>query len=401
MIHLLKGNHLILYIVAASFIIKSITLFMFPLFDFPDGRSYLGTAEVIMDNGYLWPAEINHEAPLGFYYYSLLYPFYDWFGGKWYLVGNIIVASLTIFYMYKIALEIYGQEAANLSALIALLYPYFTFYAIHPLLETPFNLVLYISFYYAVLFMKFYEPKYLYLFSAFFALTVLMKFSGLPIYPLVLLLMIYFFFKRFGFKRAAGVCLGALVVFAFVMSPWWVRNYYIHDTFVATSVGESGKVLYTGNNPMNKSGGGITGIDVDFSAFDHIESLAEKDQAMREAAINWIIDNPSDWLILTVRKLIRFYSPVIFTDYFDKWYYQILSVLTYGTILILFLTGLYNQRNKMRLISPILFYAILLTGIHLIFIASLRYRLPLEPFMIIVASGMIIRSLLPRLKFIR
>jgi len=39
-----------------------------------------------------------------------------------------------------------------------------------------------------------------------------------------------------------------------------------------------------------------------------------------------------------------------------------------------------------------LLYAILLTGVHLVFIVSMRYRLPIEPFMIIIASGVIFKG---------
>lgn len=389
----LDGSQTIYFVLIFSIIMKGVLLAFFPLFDFPDGRSYLSTAQLIVENGYLWPTEINHEAPLGFYYYSLLYPAYDLLGGRWYLLGNVLMATLTIYWVYKIALEVFGQLVANVAALIMLLYPYFNFYAIHPLLETPFNLVLYVGFYFAIRFMKSFDPKYLYGFSFFFALTILMKFSGLPMYPIILMLMLYFYQGRFGNMNAVKIGVKAIVVFVLVMSPWWVRNYHVHGGFVATSIGESGKVLYTGNNPMNKSGGGITGIDVDFSAFEHLSSLEEKDQAMHDAAIKWIRENPTDWLILEARKLIRFYSPVVFTEYFNAWYYQALSLLTYGVVFALFLVSLFYEKEKKVLVSPLLLYMLLLTGIHLVFIASLRYRFPLEPFMIIMASGVLVKLL--------
>jgi len=46
-------------------------------------------------------------------------------------------------------------------------------------------------------------------------------------------------------------------------------------------------------------------------------------------------------------------------------------------------------RCKFLLLSPMILYTLLLTGITMVFIGSLRYRLPIEPFMIIIASAVL------------
>ena len=170
------------------------------------------------------------------------------------------------------------------------------------------------------------------------------------------------------------------------MSLWWIRNYGVYDKFVMTSTGYSGHVFYAGNNPLNKTGGG-TNKDVDFSKFNKIRDNELRDKAQWEAAIKWIKENPKDWFILEFKKFKRFFSLKFYTPLYDKWYYNLISIMSYGVVLIFFLYGLFfNMRNYIDKMMPMLLYSILLIGIHMVFIASIRYRLPIEPFMIIVAS---------------
>ena len=148
-------------------------------------------------------------------------------------------------------------------------------------------------------------------------------------------------------------------------------------------------MFFSGNNPHNKSGGGIGGIDVayeDLSRFEEIKDLKQRDEAMFQEGLSWIKNNPSDWVILEFRKLKRLYSPVFYAEKYSTWYYNLLSIVSYGTVLVLFLVSLFTLRSYFWVYSPMLLYLFLLTGVHLVFIASIRYRLPLEPFMLIMSS---------------
>ena len=110
------------------------------------------------------------------------------------------------------------------------------------------------------------------------------------------------------------------ICFVLVMSPWWIRNYQVFGEFVATSVGESGKVFFSGNNPNNMSGGGIGGIDIsyeDLNRFEKIKDLTERDKVMFQEGIDWIKNNPSDWIILEFKKLKRLYSPVFYAEKYN------------------------------------------------------------------------------------
>ena len=111
-------------------------------------------------------------------------------------------------------------------------------------------------------------------------------------------------------------------------------------------------------------------------------------------------NNPTDWIILEFRKLKRFFSFTFYAPQFQKWYYNLISIMSYGVVFILFLYGLFKFKNYFWLYSPLLLYSILLTGVHLVFIASIRYRLPIEPFMVIISSAVIL-LILKKFNFIK
>jgi len=387
--NLLQNEKTIIYILLISFLIKVLLLVSFTQFDFPDGRAYMRGAKLLFENNFIWPNNINNEAPLTYYYYALAYKLGLIYGIKGFAFFNTILATFTVYIIYKISELVFSRKEAIIAAFIVMVYPYFNFYAIHPFSETFFISILYIAFLFALKFIVDGKSRNIYLFAFFFAFSVLSKFSGLPMFFIILLLLGYISMKRFGFSFAIKSILISLVIFLSIMSIWWIRNYKVYGYFVATSIGESGKVFYTGNNPMNKSGGGIGGIDVDLTQFNNIKDFAKRDEALKKAALKWIKENPTDWIKLEFQKLKRFYSIFIVTSYFNNWYYQFLSVISYGVILILFVFSLYFNREKLILISPMLIYMFLLTAVHLVYIASLRYRLPLEPFMIIMASSII------------
>ncbi len=392
----INNKNLIYYILFASMILKLILLNVVGVYPLSDGFWYMDTATKIYHNNFIYPNDELGDAPATSYFYAIFCPFANYFArhidaSSFFVFGNILLATATIFILYKISLLIFKNEKiANITALITLIYPFFNFYSLAILTETLYLFFLYLSLFFAI---KFYESmnlKDVAFFSLFFALDTLVRFANLSMFIFFVILFIIFALKKNqNFIFLTKVIIVAISSFVLIMSLWWVRNYNVFGEFVATSVGESGKVFYSGNNPLNKSGGGIVGVDADLSQFEHIKDDKARDEAMWETGINWIKENPSDWLILEFAKLKRFFSFTFYATEFQGWYYNLISIMSYGVIFILFLYGVFKFSNYFWLYSPMVLYFILLTGVHLVFIASIRYRLPLEPFMIIIASAVI------------
>ena len=66
---------------------------------------------------------------------------------------------------------------------------------------------------------------------------------------------------------------------------------------------------------------------------------------------------------------------------------MIVSIASVVPMLLLAILGLCTKRNLLRWLSPILFFAIGDTAVHMILVGTIRYRLPLEPILIVLAGA--------------
>lgn len=386
---LLERPRLLWGILALSLLLKlGLLLYLGPQ-PFLDGKWYAQAARETAANGFLFPDRFLKDAPGTPWFFSLFAWLEPHLGLYGYALANVLAATATVAVLYFLALELFGcRKAAALAGAGAAAYPFFNFYAIALLSETLYLFLLYLALWFAVRSVRTGAGRDLGFFALFFGLDTLVRFANLAMFPPLLGLLLFLHFrKNRAWKRTLAAGAGAAALFCLVMLPWWIRNYQLHGEVVLTGVGESGKIFYSGNNPMNKTGGGIGGVDVDLSPFDHIQDPAEKDRAMKEAALRWIKENPGAWLTLEVRKLVRLYRFTLYDPRYRAWHYKLLSIASYGAVFVLFFVGLYRHRELFWRYSPMLLYALLLTGLHLVFIASVRYRLPVEPFMVVMAAG--------------
>ena len=134
------------------------------------------------------------------------------------------------------------------------------------------------------------------------------------------------------------------------------------------------------------SGGGIGKEDADVNKYKKVSDQKKANELAMQEAVDWIKNNPADWLVLEFRKLIRFYRITPYAKQYQAIQYKLMSIFSYGIIFVLSIYSLFAYREYLWLYSPMLLFSVLLTGVHLIMFASIRYRLPIEPFMIIVAS---------------
>ena len=81
------------------------------------------------------------------------------------------------------------------------------------------------------------------------------------------------------------------------------------------------------------------------------------------------------WRITPVNKAYRSAGTVI------------VSVMSFVPLLLLAAFGLVETRQNLRQVSPIFLFALGYTAVHMVFVGTIRYRLPLEPFLIIFAAA--------------
>ena len=201
--------------------------------------------------------------------------------------------------------------------------------------------------------------------------------------------------------QIAGLCLAML--------PWWVRNYAVSGHFVATST-EVGVSLLDGWNPdadgssnwnvrairfhevirlITSTTRSTTG-NLDIHEVDGIPIIdtteIAQDRDARNQAINWASENPRRVLELGVIKLSRMWNIWPNENEFRSWPMRLVVAATYLPLLVLIFLGLRRwgrQWTCWLLFSPAVYFTLL----HMIFVSSIRYRLPpLLPLMAIAAA---------------
>ena len=112
----------------------------------------------------------------------------------------------------------------------------------------------------------------------------------------------------------------------------------------------------------------------------------EQDRAHREAAWKWIRENPSKSLGLAWTKLRRTWSVTLHAPGYSSPRYQLIGWLTVAPVYGLALTGAFVIRKQplvlMLLIAPGIYFSL----VHMVFVGSVRYRLPVMPFIFLLAG---------------
>jgi 4-amino-4-deoxy-L-arabinose transferase-like glycosyltransferase len=185
----------------------------------------------------------------------------------------------------------------------------------------------------------------------------------------------------------AGVGLAAVAASA-VVAPWTLRNACRLGAFVPVTT-QCGTALYEASFP------GATGGIVDWRSHPagreaHLRTLSmgevESDRFLRAEAWRSIRRDPLRFAGLAAVKLARLWSPIPNYPGFRSAGLVALSVLTYGPVLILAALGALRLRRGSILALLLLAAPLALSMIHLVFIGSIRYRLPAEPALILLAS---------------
>lgn len=174
-----------------------------------------------------------------------------------------------------------------------------------------------------------------------------------------------------------------------IMSPWWVRNYAITGKFVPTTL-QVGASLYDGWHP---GASGASDENMDFVLPFLIEQkrvdalLAEQglpaestyewrvDRRMRDAALAWAWENPSDVIRLGLLKLARMWSPLPQAKEVGQPWMRWSEAIGYVGLIALAGIGAWSRRTLRGAwwtLLPCLYLALL----HAIFIGSVRYRQP-------------------------
>lgn len=297
-------------------------------------------------------------------------------------ITQALISALTTVLIYKLAKKLFGKLEGYVAAGISAIYPFFIFFSGLVLYETLliFLLVLFITF----IHQAYYKSLLWAVFAGALAGVIAMVSPGMALLPIFMCAMFILFLRL---KRWVCVFSILLAMMFLVMAPWVVRNYKIHNELVILTT-QSGYTLYEGAGDF--ATGGPRGAFMTFPDKEYYQELSEteKDSYLKGLAIEAISKEPLRFIKLSLIKCARMWNFVINYERYRKWSYNLASILSYGPVLILGLIGigiLISQKNRAAVIllcAPILYK----TLIHMIFVGSIRYRIVVMPFMIILAA---------------
>lgn len=342
---------------------------------FPDSRQWNGIAlNLLAGNGMMLDEGMKALRPPVYSLFLALV--YAVFGRENLLAVRIVQAFLSTaacLFVYALGKRLFGAAAAKIALAACAIYPFFIYYSGAVLTETLFIFLL-------SLIMLFLSGKRFAWAGLFFGIGILCR-SELIVF---LVLSLAGTFVVMPAKDAFRRSLVTAVVACAVLAPWALRNYLVLGEFVPLTT-MTGYTFYEGNSPHNTTGG--PGGALPFPDTRGMGEV-EKDRFLRREAIAAIRANPGRMPGLWWSKFKRLWNVRLNTDNpaFASRLTVLASVLGFTPVLALFLAGLVLSWGLRRELIYIYLLALHTTAANLAFVSSLRYRLPLEPFMILVAS---------------
>jgi len=306
------------------------------------------------------------------------------------LAADIALSVVTVWLIYALTFELFADRlAAAAAGLIAACYLPFAFFAVVGLSETLFIALTLGAF------LAWYRNAYI-VAAVLAVLAVLTR----PVFDLAAPLLIVAFallVHRLSIVQTAKRLAAYAAVYVVLMAPWWLHNYRLYGSFVRLNP-NLGLVLYAGNNPLNRTGGASLGVDYDRTSFDVIQDPVARDRALRDAAVAYILENPGHFLSMAWVKFVRMWRAWPSHEAYANPIAVAVAVISFVPVLLLAAAGLVLSRREVRRLAPILLFGLGYTALHMALVGTIRYRLPLEPFLICfsgVAVAAAVRTLAP------
>ncbi len=191
-------------------------------------------------------------------------------------------------------------------------------------------------------------------------------------------------------RRALTVSCIILILIALIVSPWIIRNYRVHRRFVLAST-EGGITFYSANNPgvLTKGRGDFCVPKTSASEISGLSEI-EADKYCYKRGLDFVRKYPLTYLRLVFERGVRFwrfYPHITGAEDSYKPIHIIIMLITDPAIILLGLLGLviFYKRQKQQAIIFVLVF-VYFTAISMLLKSSIRYRAPIMPCLIVLAS---------------
>ena len=383
-----------------------------------DGQRYVKIAESLLAGQGFGSLQMNMIAvptqPL------LIAAFKALPGGSFTLVraGFALLGAVTCVLAYWLGARMFDARTGLLSGLILAVYPMHAYVsALFEVPQTFFVLVVSAAFLALYRAQRARDVRFWGLSGALFGLSALSVPTILPFLPSVVLWIPVRESDRSRWLPAmAAFSIGVIAA----LSPWATRNYlaYGHPVLVNVAGGENfwkansltyfeyGKRAVALPCESGTHGEAYCAelarvqAEAERLGLDENEAILYADKAAWRGGMSFVREYPLKFLQLTGRKLLSLFSPwpdaVSSAAQEGSDHQRWAAALTYGPVLILGVLGLWRSRARWQEFLPIYCYLATLIVLYSLFVPTIRYRLPVDFFLVLFAADWLNRALRAR-----
>lgn len=318
--------------------------------------------------------------------YVFLVSFFYYFFGQNYLMIKLfqaLIGAFTCLVVYFLAKEGFSEKIGVFSAILSVFYPPFVYASSRILSEVIFVFFFTVSMFYLVRLRASLSRANCIVLGLSLGLAALTK-AIVQIFPLIIFICLYFYRK--GDKPFSRGVLRpfAVIVVSFLLPiiPWTLRNYHAHHAFVPITT-ETGEAFYSSYSPRDGKIFGFSPDDDNIKQWRLISSEAEGSLFLVKKTIELIKGNHRN-VFLKMAPLKVFY----FWSAFD---WEIIGNGVYNFMYVFMLpfaiVAMFASRKEWRRYLPLYLAIFYCFGMAVIFYGSPRFRLLIDPYLIIFASA--------------
>jgi 4-amino-4-deoxy-L-arabinose transferase-like glycosyltransferase len=317
------------------------------------------------------------------------------------LALNVVLATATVVLLYLVAERIFGRTGARFAAGLFAILPGPLFFTGLWMSETTFTFIL-VAFLALVVFLpdRRWTPVVL---GVALGLAALTRGEGM-LMPIIPLAVWWGHHPGRAWLRRAGVLLAAM---ALTVAPWTIRNAIVMDAFIPVANNASW-TLWSGHNSRATGGPVLVGAPTPRGkSADPSKAETEGAAELRRQAVRWAISHPVGELRLIPRKLLSLNagssgsikgwlnagpprqrelgpsSVLVFSVLGDAFGYFLL-LATLASLVLIGARSLWRSYPAMQ--GVLAYLALCLVNYGFVYYGQFRYRIPMEPFMILVAT---------------
>ena len=306
-----------------------------------------------------------------------------------------------------LARRLFGPVAGLLAGLLLAVYPHLVY--LSALFEYPQTLFIFFMAAFLLLQYRYRASRrlpVLFFASLFLGLATITVPTILPFVPLFVLTLPGERFPRW-LGRAIVVCIAV----AMPLGTWATRNYLAYGELVLVNR-SSGQVFWAGNNEDYYRYGRAAVAPACAPGYEQTRHCQENRELEARLAgragegisvineheaeswrhgVEFIRASPSRFVLLTARKALEFWSPipnaVAATDQKSIASRDVVSIVASVPILAVAVASMVLFASRWRELLPIYLYIASFWGLYSLFLPQMRYRLPLDFVMIVIAAG--------------